>query len=253
VPAITQSSARAATELDEAVARATLYHGPVPTTGDEDMSSELLDQWREAIRASGAPPEASEAAVRRAGMELLDWWSQPHRQYHTLGHLAAVLEVVDGYAGHAEDAHLVRLAAWGHDAVYDPKAPGEENERGSARLTGQLLADLRLPPPAVAEVVRLVMLTAQHRAAPDDLNGALLCDADLAILAEREEDYDWYATAIRREYAHVPDHIYRVGRVQALHDLLDRPAIYRIPVLYSRWEPTARANVHRELRALGQR
>jgi predicted metal-dependent HD superfamily phosphohydrolase len=213
--------------------------------------SELLDQWREAVRASGAPPEASEAAVRRTGMELLDWWSRPHRQYHTVAHLAAVLDVVDGYAGHAEAVGLVRLAAWGHDAVYDPKAPGDSNERASARFTGQLLADLRLPPPAVAEVVRLIMLTAEHRAAPDDLNGALLCDADLAILAAPDEDYDWYADAIRREYGHVPDNVYRIGRLTALHELLDRPVMYHIPVLHSRWELAARANIHRELQALG--
>ena len=212
--------------------------------------TELLDQWRAAVRAAGAPPEASEAAVRRAGMELLDWWSQPHRQYHTVAHLAAVLDVVDGYAGHADNADLVRLAAWGHDTVYDPQAPGDSNERASARLTGQILADLRLPPPAVAEVVRLIMLTVEHRAAPDDLNGALLCDADLAILAAPEEDYDWYARAIRREYAHVPDNEYRIGRVKALRELLDRPAMYRIPVLHSRWELPARANIHRELQAL---
>jgi predicted metal-dependent HD superfamily phosphohydrolase len=216
------------------------------------MSGELLDHWREAIRASDAPAEASEAAVRRAGVELLGWWSQPHRQYHTVAHLAAVLDVVDGYAGHADDPHLVRLAAWGHDAVYDPRAPTEENERASARLTGQLLADLRVPPPAVAEVVRLIMLTADHRADPVDLNAALLCDADLAILAAPDEDYDWYAAAIRREYAHVPDDVYRIGRVKALHDLLDRPATYRIPVLHHRWELTAQANIHRELHGLGQ-
>jgi predicted metal-dependent HD superfamily phosphohydrolase len=212
--------------------------------------SELLEQWRQAVRAAGAPPEASEAAVRRAGVELLDWWSQPHRQYHTVAHLAAVLDVVDGYAGHADDVALVRLAAWGHDTVYDPAAPGDANERASARLTGQLLAGLRVPPPAVAEVVRLILLTVEHRTSPDDLNGALLCDADLAILAAPDQDYDWYAAAIRREYAHVPDDAYRTGRVKALRELLDRPAMYRVPVLHSWWELPARANIHRELQAL---
>ena len=50
--------------------------------------------------------------------------------------------------------------------------------------------------------------------------------------------------------AHVPDGAYQVGRAKALRELLDRPALYRIPVLHSRWELPARANVHRELRAL---
>jgi predicted metal-dependent HD superfamily phosphohydrolase len=212
--------------------------------------TDLLDQWRTAVREAGAPPETSEAAIRRAGVELLDWWSQPHRMYHTVAHLAAVLDVVDGYAGHADDPALVRLAAWGHDMVYDPRG-AESNERASARLAGQVLAELRVPPPAVAEVVRLVMLTEEHRADPTDLNGELLCDADLAILAAPDEDYDWYADAIRREYGHVPADAWRVGRVKALRELLDRPALYRVPVLHSRWELAARANIHRELQTLG--
>lgn len=186
-----------------------------------------------------------------AGTELLDRWREPHRRYHTVGHLTAVLDLVDRYAGHAERPDLVRLAAWCHDAVYDPRAGGDANERASAELAGELLAGAGMPAAPVAEVRRLVLLTAGHAVAPDDPDGALLCDADLAVLAAPPARYDRYAAAVRREYAHVPDAAFRAGRAAVLRALLDLPVLYRLPPLHDRWEAAARANLTRELAALG--
>jgi predicted metal-dependent HD superfamily phosphohydrolase len=226
-------------------------HNPLDCADYRDVSGsgtdELLKAWRDTVRAAGAPAEVGEAAVRRAGMELLDWWGQPHRQYHTIAHLVSVLSIIDGFAGHAVDADLVRLAAWGHDAVYDPRAPEDENERASARLAGQLLAELRVPPPAISEVLRLVLLTASHEVGPDDHNGDLLCDADLAILAAEPEQYQRYTLAVRREYGHMSDDDFHAARLDLLRELLQRPNLYRIPALRTRWEQAAWMNLRREL------
>ncbi|PZF96218.1 metal-dependent phosphohydrolase [Micromonospora deserti] len=207
----------------------------------------LLDRWRAAARKAGA---AGPAAVTDAGAGLLARWREPHRHYHTVAHLTAVLDVVDAYAGWADRPDLVRLAAWCHDAVYDPRAEGDANERDSAALAETLLTRLGLPAGAVAEVRRLVLLTAGHAADPADPDGALLCDADLAVLAAPPPAYDRYATAIRREYAHVPDPAFRAGRARVLHALLALPALYRLPPLAARWEAPARANLTRELTTL---
>src|SRR5687767_4640444 len=96
--------------------------------------------------------------------DLLRRWSEPHRRYHTLEHLQAVLAVVDEHADLAADADAVRLAAWYHDAVYEPFAT--DNEARSAALAPS------------EEVSRLVLLTAGHKVAVGDRNGALLADAD---------------------------------------------------------------------------
>lgn len=208
---------------------------------------ELIDRWQAAAYAAGA---TDPAGVARAGSRLLAGWREPHRHYHALPHLRAVLAVVDGYAGSARRPELVRLAAWCHDAVYDPRAGGDANERASAELAGELLAGAGLPAPAVAEVRRLVLLTAGHVVAADDPDGALLCDADLAILAAPPDRYDRYAAAVRREYAHVPEPAFRAGRGRVLAHLLALPALYRLPALHARWEAPARANLTRELAAL---
>ncbi|WP_433264722.1 HD domain-containing protein [Micromonospora vinacea] len=209
--------------------------------------ADLLDRWRAAARGAGASPEPD---TTRAGEQLIVRWREPHRHYHTLAHLTAVLDVVDQHADLAARADLVRLAAWFHDAVYDPRAAGDANERDSAALAESVLTGLGVPAPTVTEVRRLVLLTAGHTVAPGDRDGALLCDADLAVLAAPPARYEGYAAAIRREYAHVPEPAFRAGRAAVLTGLLALPALFRSPPLASRWEEPARDNVRRELTAL---
>nr|WP_230415000.1 metal-dependent phosphohydrolase [Micromonospora tarapacensis] len=207
----------------------------------------MIERWRTAALAAGS---TDPAAVDVAGEELVRRWREPHRHYHTVEHLAAVLDVVDRYASTAPRPDLVRLAAWCHDAVYDPRVPGDRNERDSAVLAGTLLARTGLPAAEVAEVGRLVLLTAGHVVEPADSAGGLLCDADLAVLAAPEPEYDRYAAAIRREYAHVPEPDYRTGRARVLSGLLALPALYRVPALATSWTNRARTNLTRELTTL---
>jgi predicted metal-dependent HD superfamily phosphohydrolase len=171
--------------------------------------------------------------------DLLRRWSEPHRRYHDRRHLTEVLAALP------EDApRTVRLAAWYHDAVYHPTR--DDNEEASARLAREQLRT-RLSEQEVGEIERLVLLTRTHDPAPDDIDGILLCDADLAILASAPERYDQYAADIRAEYAHVGATDFRRGRAAVLRDLLAHPRLFG-----SRpdWEQPARANVQRELRAL---
>jgi predicted metal-dependent HD superfamily phosphohydrolase len=205
----------------------------------------LVDQFRAAARAAGAT--APDADLEAAGGYLLGRWSEPQRQYHTVTHLSAVLEVVDRYAALAPHPERVRLAAWMHDAVYDPRALGDANERDSAEFAEGLLASLGVSDEVAAEVARLVSLTAGHATGDDDTDGELLCDADLAVLAGDEQAYARYTAAIRREYAHVPDDAFQAGRAQVLKALLELPSIYRLEPLRTAWEARARANLTREL------
>jgi predicted metal-dependent HD superfamily phosphohydrolase len=178
-----------------------------------------------------------------AGRDLLGRWSEPHRRYHDVAHLTAILSTLDGFGA----SRPVRLAAWFHDAVYDPRRT--DNEGRSARLAVAVLTWLGQADVA-PEVARLVLVTAGHDPAPGDRDAAVLCDADLAVLAWPRREYDGYAAAIRAEYAHVPDETYRVGRADVLHRLLDLPALYRTPGPHAEWEAAARVNLGRELDSL---
>jgi predicted metal-dependent HD superfamily phosphohydrolase len=182
------------------------------------------------------------------GIGLIESWAQPHRRYHDLTHLQNVLVGVDELASWADDAFAVELGAWYHDAVYDGAAQAEE--RSALRAEVELGA-LGLPSEVVAEVARLVRLTAGHDPAPEDRNGAVLCDADLAILAADAERYAAYAAAVRQEYAHVEESAFRAGRAAILGDLLAQRRLFRTPIGQDRWERRARANLAAEIAALG--
>jgi predicted metal-dependent HD superfamily phosphohydrolase len=176
-------------------------------------------------------------------------WSQPHRHYHDLAHLAAVLGLVDRLVADVPDPDAVRLAAWYHDVVYDPQ--GADNEEVSAARARAGLRGL-VPDERVEEVARLVLLTAGHDPEPGDVGGAALCDADLAVLASPPQAYAGYASAIRAEYGHLSDEEFTAGRIAVLEGLLACPRLYRLPAT-AEWEPLGRANVAAELTLLRAR
>ncbi|WP_067548674.1 HD domain-containing protein [Nocardia crassostreae] len=202
------------------------------------LETVLLDRWAEL-----AGPMA-----RAVGEDLVRRYSEPHRRYHTVDHLAAMLAVIDDLAADATDIDAVRYAAFFHDAVY--AVDRADNEERSAELAETVLPALGVTPATVAEVARLVRLTSGHHPDPADRNGGVLCDADLAILAADESAYATYTSAVRAEYAHVPDDLFRKGRAAVLQGLMQQQHLFRTPIARSRYEAAARANLTRELATL---
>ena len=203
----------------------------------------LADAWLTLARRAGARDD-----VAGTGSALLGRWSEPHRAYHDLAHLDEVLRRIDLLAVEADHPDLVRLAAWFHDAVYDPGAT--DNEERSAEVATVALAALGLAPGVVDEVARLVRLTATHAVGPADRDGAVLCDADLAVLAADPLRYQSYVEGVRREYAHLDDPAFARGRADVLHRLLDRPQLFMTAYGRREWEQLARTNVSAETRSL---
>ena len=203
-------------------------------------------EWR---RLAGEGPEA-----RAVGEELLRRWSEPHRSHHTLAHLRDTLRAADlllvSDGGADADADAVRYAVWFHDAVYEGR-PGEDEEQ-SALLAERMLGRMGVAPTLIGEVARLVRLTTDHHAEAGDHEGAVLCDADLSVLGSEPEGYLTYAAAVREEYRHVPDHLFRVGRIRVLKSLLDAPRLFRTEPGRRWWEARARANVSAEVERLRQ-
>ncbi|MGW6058334.1 HD domain-containing protein [Streptomyces sp. NPDC055189] len=207
----------------------------------DNTHKDLRSRWHATLlgASEGTPDPAPYAD------NLLARWAEPQRRYHTTAHLTAVLDHIDVLEEHAQDADLVRLAAWFHDAVYAPDR--SENEERSARLAERALAEAGLSEARIAEVARLVRLTVTHDPADGDHNGETLCDADLAILAAAPDAYAAYASAVREEYAFVPDEDFRAGRAAVLRQLLALPRLFRTPYGTAEWEGPARANLATEI------
>jgi predicted metal-dependent HD superfamily phosphohydrolase len=179
---------------------------------------------------------------------LQQQYAREHRVYHCIEHVLNVLDVVDALSSFAGDVDAVRLAAWFHDVVYDPAAA--DNEAQSAALAARVLPELGLEADRIAEVQRLILLTKDHHVQPGDGNGAVLVDADLAILGEERLVYQGYARAIRAEYAWVPEEEYRQGRLRVLRSFLDRSHIYHTPPMRQQREARARRNLAQEIDSL---
>jgi len=183
-----------------------------------DQQGELLGRWRELLPANDD-----------LGTDLLRRYAQAHRAYHTQAHLAQLLDMIDQLSDGTEDLVAVRLAAWFHDAVYavptDPEVP---NEEASAQLARAELMACGIAADTAAEVERLVRLTATHDPAPDDAAGALLCDADMSILAATPADYRRYTDAIRQEYRHLDDKAFARGRLDFITSTLGRPIFHTV-------------------------
>ncbi|GAA4376600.1 DUF4031 domain-containing protein [Paeniglutamicibacter cryotolerans] len=207
----------------------------------ERLDAVLLARWE--VLLPGAP---------QLGRDLLTRWSEEHRSYHDRAHLLAVLAAIDRLvsAGEPSGAHprAVVLAAWFHDAVY-AGVPGGDEE-ASAALAAALLPGAGIGGPECAEVIRLVRLTATHRPMAADAAGALLCDADLEVLGRSTGAYARYAQSVHREYAHVPEAIFRDGRARILSALLESGSLYSTPTGAALWEGSARANLTAEITAL---
>jgi predicted metal-dependent HD superfamily phosphohydrolase len=179
------------------------------------------------------------------GNDLLARWAEPHRRYHDIRHLDAVLTHLDHLGSTSRPVHL---GAWYHDAVYQPGA--QDNEEASASLARSGLTAIGLEAGVVDEVMRLVRLTASHQAGSEDAEGAHLCDADLAVLGSGPAAYESYRGAVRAEYAAVDEDSWRIGRRQVLEQFLDREHIFATDMGRRLWEESARANLTGELDAL---
>ena len=78
-----------------------------------------------------------------ASAELRARYAEPHRRYHNLVHVEAVSRPLISWLLRNRSLMtiglVVRLAAWFHDAVYDPRAT--DNEERSAQLAHATLAE----------------------------------------------------------------------------------------------------------------
>jgi predicted metal-dependent HD superfamily phosphohydrolase len=212
----------------------------------------LITWWSMDVRA--AAPHARSDAVERSGADLLARWTDPARRYHTTRHLVEMFWALEELeeVGEIDDRQgsIARLAAWFHDAVYDPGAAWGANEADSAALARGTLQQLGIGADDIEDIDRLIQLSVSHDGDAAEPLDAAFHDADLWILSAPDERFDGYCDQVRAEYAHLPDTTYRRGRGAILEPLLHRDTIYRTSRALHRWETPARINLARELSRL---
>lgn len=139
--------------------------------------------------------------------EVLDRWTEPHRKFHSLGHLKDVIECFP-----PERTALV-ITAFYHDVVYEPGR--RDNELRSADLLRtHALVDSK---GIIASAVQIILSTAdlRHKDAPDE---EAFFRADCQVLLRDWEDLLVYEEQIRAEFQSIPECEYLVGRSAFLED-----------------------------------
>ena len=202
--------------------------------------SALQQRWRTNVAPLLPEPDAT-------WHQLASLYSEPHRHYHTLNHVAACLGWLDPYRHLAADPLCLELALWAHDVIYDPRA--SDNEVRSADWFAQHFADCTLTDQQRARVHVLILATI-HPHPPTDPDMALLQDIDLSILGADVELYDRYEGWIRQEYEFVPEEAFRKGRSSVLQSFLDQGVIYHTAELREKLELPASENLSSALKNL---
>lgn len=186
-------------------------------------------------RELGLPEDAS----LRAWRDLELRYSEAHRHYHTLSHIAQMLSVMDAAR---RGSVMLELAIWYHDVIYDPHSSANEDRSAEyfvARL-GYLLAQ-----PLRDTVARLILATDHRRVRTGLADESLIIDLDLSIFGASDSEYDRYAAGIRKEYSFVSEDRYREGRSAILTRFLQHPIFTTPP--FTSLEAPARSNLLREL------
>src|SRR5689334_21941080 len=100
------------------------------------MLEQLQEQWNHVLNKHSELPGISQDTFN----DLVQRYSDPERAYHTLHHIAQLLQTAETFKARLHDYEAVFLAIWFHDAVYNPLA--NDNEIESATLAKTHLSRL---------------------------------------------------------------------------------------------------------------
>jgi predicted metal-dependent HD superfamily phosphohydrolase len=209
---------------------------------DEDLSI-LKGAWAATCGAAGV-------GRYELAFQLIEYaYTAPVRHYHNVRHIADCLRELTPVRHTCRDALAVEAALLFHDFEYDPTR--HDNEERSADEAATALRAVGWDAPRI-QVVRGLILATKHAAAPTTPDAALVADIDLSILG-KDDEFDAYEQAIRREYAHIADDAFRAGRCAVLRNFLSRPRLYATDYFADCYEMKARQNLARSLSALADR
>ena len=178
-------------------------------------------------------------------------YSEPHRYYHTLGHIAQCLTELDTARDRIGEFDATELAIWFHDVIYNYGA--KDNEELSA-VAFKEHANGHMAPELTERVNQLILAT-KHTGFAEDEGVAYMVDIDLSGFGLPWEGYLADSDALRLEApSEVSDEKYYGGKLRFLDELQSWDSLFQTPHFRERLEATAQANIARyagELREQG--
>ena len=170
--------------------------------------------------------------------DLVTHYGEPHRRYHTLGHVDDCLERLDRLQGLPGDPGAVELALWFHDVIFDSDA--RDNERRSAQYYLDRAAGAS---PQYRRHICSMILASNHCGVVCDADLGYMLDIDLAGFGHPWPKFRRTTDVVRAEYTHLSDAQFATGMAGFFAVLLSRPTIFRTDTFRDTCEATARANI----------
>ena len=179
--------------------------------------------------------------------EINSSYSSANRHYHDHQHLQHMITLAEEFREHIDDFQCLLFSIFYHDIVYDAKK--SDNEERSADIAMKRLSEMGLPTTTIQKCSQQILATKDHEEGSDnDTN--LLLDIDVSILGSNQQQYEQYASDIRKEYNMYPNVLYKRGRKKVLRHFLDMEYLFKTEAFRNRFEKQARKNIQAELNTL---
>jgi len=180
--------------------------------------------------------------------EIIKRYTEPHRKYHTLHHLAQMLHLASDRGIKLSDEQ--QLAIWFHDVIYDVPAPKDiSNEKLSSEFARDFLERDRNASyfnwPRV-DLICAIIEDTEYPHMPTIPESAVVIDLDLSGLGL---NYWRNKELIRDEFSCYSDEEFNKGRLGWLKSMQKREKVF-VSGLFDDLEDGARSNIEAEIKIL---
>ena len=173
--------------------------------------------------------------------QLQQHYQEPHRFYHTLGHLNQCLGELDVAKDHITELRETEMALWFHDIIY--RYGAKDNEILSAAYFREVAGN-SMSTSFVDRVCEFIIAT-QHTGAAKDAAVAFVVDIDLSGFGLPWDGYLADSNALRKEASGISDEQYYQGKLRFLDELQRWPSLFQSPFFRDRLEARAQSNITR--------
>ena len=177
---------------------------------------------------------------------VIPYYAEPHRFYHTMEHIDAMMAQYEAVFGPITIAEYVAVLY--HDIVYIPGSKTNEDDSITLMYTHRPVF-YNAVSNDLLESAKQIILDTKHNAAPS-LSSTRVVDLDLMILGRDPNVYSTYIQNVRKEFAAVSDDQWKAGRSAFLQSMIALPSIFRTPQMIALYEQQAQYNLADELKAL---
>jgi len=154
--------------------------------------------------------------IHEKGLEELVYkWKEKHRFYHNTSHLTQIIQDIENNIYFKElnvyDKHVLLLAAFYHDVVYNPKLKNNEDKSKEVFINSLKIKDAKL-----IEKVTDLIETTKYRRRPIDKLERIFWDADNAGFKRGYNELLKNEKLLKKEYSFLTPEKYKESREKFL-------------------------------------